>query len=387
MHDSKDPARPDPAAPDPAANRHGGGGGQPVSVSWRFVLLGLAGVTLALTVTGIVIERVPGLSPFLVVLPALLAGWGSARQTLAASVWVTLVVAGSLVYSPLDSIGDTLSVIVFAILFNGISVLRAEQRIHREREIARLRSAAAALQRQILRPFPLMTGQLVVHGLYEPVEEDSRVGGDIYEVVDSPYGSRVFIGDVQGKGLAAIGAAYAVLSAFRESALAEPTLTSIVDRLEQAVLWHNSFAAQVGDRERFVTALVLGVGPGSEAQAVNCGHVPPYLLHDGRTGPVLRREPGVPLGLGPLTQEPRTVEWFDFPEGATLLLCTDGVTEARDPEGAFYPLEERVGAWRDVRPLEVTTTLRRELEEHTRGSATDDRAVLVLRRRTTAGPA
>jgi serine phosphatase RsbU (regulator of sigma subunit) len=275
---------------------------------------------------------------------------------------------------------------VFAVLFSGLTIARAMERIRREGEITRLRSAAAALQRQILRPFPLLTDQLLVHGLYEPVEEDSRVGGDIYEVVASPHGSRVLIADVQGKGLPARGTAYAVLSAFREAALTEPTLSAVVDTMENAVLRHNSFAAQVGDRERFVTALVLNVEAGAETQAVNCGHIPPHLLHDERVGPVLTRTPSVPLGLGSFADEPRIVEWFDFPHGSTLLLCTDGVTEARNRSGAFYPLDERLAAWRDVPPAELTQTVRTELRQHTGGTAQDDTAVLVVRRRAAAMP-
>lgn len=350
-------------------------------LSWAAVMLWLVAITAVLAVTGVVLGRDTRPAPFLVVLPALIAGRGTVRQTAVASAWVTLVIAGSLLDSPLASVGADAAVIAFALVFNGLSVARAAQRIRWEGEIARLRSAAAALQRQILRPFPLMTDQLLVHGLYRPVEEDSRVGGDVYEVVSSPYGSRVFIADVQGKGLQAISAAFAVLSAFREAAVAEPTLTAVVDALEEAVLRHNSFAAQTGERERFVTALVLGIDGEQEVQAINCGHVAPLLLHNERAGPVLQQEPCVPLGLDALAPEPRTVEWFVFPQDGTLLLCTDGVTEARDPSGAFYPLEERAAAWGDVLPKDVPATVYLDLRRHAADTPRDDTALLVLRRR------
>ncbi|MCX4767646.1 serine/threonine-protein phosphatase [Streptomyces sp. NBC_01275] len=357
---------------------------------WSVVVFWLLFVTVVLAGTGIALGRETRLAPFLVVLPALIAGRGTVRQTTVASVWVTLVIVASLFDTPLDTLGEDTAVVVFALVFNGLSIARATQRIRREGEIARLRSAAAALQRQLLRPFPLMTDQLLVHGLYRPVEEDSRVGGDVYEVVSSPYGSRVFIADVQGKGLPAISAAFAVLSAFREAAVAEPTLTAVVDALEEAVLRHNSFAAQAGERERFVTALVLGIGDGPEAQAINCGHVAPLLLpdehHAGHAGPVLHDEPCVPLGLDDLAPRPRTVEWFSFPHGGTLLLCTDGVTEARSPSGDMYPLEERAQAWGEVLPRDVPATVYRELRRHTAGTPSDDTALMVLRRRPGAGP-
>ncbi|MFJ1969669.1 PP2C family protein-serine/threonine phosphatase [Streptomyces sp. NPDC087903] len=352
---------------------------------WRAVLVWLIGITAVLVVTGLVLGRETRLAPFLIVVPALIAGRGTVRQTAVASVWVTVVIAASLFDTPMGTMGADAAVVVFAVLFNGLSVARAAQRVHRETEIARLRSAAAALQRQLLRPFPLVTDQLLVHGLYQPVEEDSRVGGDVYEVVASPFGSRVFIADVQGKGLPAISAAFAVLSAFREAAVTEPTLTAVVDALEEAVLRHNSFAAQVGERERFVTALVLGVDSEQEVQVINCGHVAPLLLHSGGAGPVLHADPCVPLGLDSLAPEPRTVEWFSFPREGTLLLCTDGVTEARDPSGAFYPLEERAVTWVDILPKDVPAAVYRDLRQHTAGAPTDDTALLVLRRRSGLG--
>ncbi|KAB1144736.1 serine/threonine-protein phosphatase [Streptomyces luteolifulvus] len=369
--------------PDPDTESSPGGGVR--NLPWSPVVLWLAGFTVALVLTGLLFGRETRLAPFLVVLPALIAGRGTVRQTAVASVWVTLIIIASLIDSPLETAGANLVVVVFAVVFNGLSVARAAQRIHREREIARLRSAAAALQRQLLRPFPLVTDELLVHGLYEPVEEDSRVGGDIYEVVASPYGSRVFIGDVQGKGLPAIGAAFAALSAFREAAMTEPTLTGVVDLLEEAVLRHNSFAEHVGERERFVTGLVLGIDSELEVQAVNCGHVPPLLLQGEHAGPPLREEPSVPLGLDSLAPAPRTVEWFAFPMDAALLLCTDGVTEARDPSGRFYPLEERAGDWGSVPAGEVAPTLYRQLQQHTAGARSDDTAVMVLRRRSATG--
>ncbi|MET7680585.1 PP2C family protein-serine/threonine phosphatase [Streptomyces sp. NPDC005423] len=372
MRTSRDPDGDSPAdsRPRPSA-----------ALSWSVVVLSLVGLTAVLAVTGVVLGRETRPAPFLVVVPALIAGRGTVRQTVVASGWVTAVIAASLVDTPLKTMGADAAVVVFALVFNGLSVARAAQRIRSQGEIARLRSAAAALQRQILRPFPLMTDELLVHGLYRPVEEDSRVGGDLYEVVASPYGSRVFIADVQGKGLQAISAAFAVLSAFREAAVAEPTLTAVVDALEEAVLRHNSFAAQTGDGDRFVTALVLNVDGEEEAQAVNCGHVAPLLLRNGRVGRALHADPCVPLGLDALAAEPRTVEWFGFPADGTLVLCTDGVTEARDPSGAFYPLEERAAGWGEVLPKDIPATVYRDLRRHTADRSRDDTALLVLRRR------
>jgi serine phosphatase RsbU (regulator of sigma subunit) len=244
----------------------------------------------------------------------------------------------------------------------------------------RLRSTAAAMQRHILHPLPLLTDDVLVNGVYEPVQEDRLVGGDIYDVVDSPWGTRVLIGDVQGKGLAAVGAAFAVIGAFREAAYREATLTALVDALDAAVVRHNSYAEQTGDDERFVTALIVCVDADDEAQIVNCGHIPPRLVHEGAVS-TAAVDPGVPLGLAELAVEPTTVDWFVFPPGATLVLTTDGLTETRAADGTFYPLDERLMKYLDRSPTELPTAL----HEDARGFAEDGRrhddvAVLTVRR-------
>nr|WSY58092.1 serine/threonine-protein phosphatase [Streptomyces sp. NBC_00886] len=97
------------------------------------------------------------------------------------------------------------------------------------------------------------------------------------------------------------------------------------------------------------------------------------------------RSPAFRWASTPWPPEPRTVEWFVFPSDGTLLLCTDGVTEARDPSGAFYPLEERAAARGEVLPKDVPATVYGDLRRHTAGTLPDDTALLVLRRRGDAG--
>ncbi|MFE4333770.1 PP2C family protein-serine/threonine phosphatase [Streptomyces sp. NPDC056831] len=319
------------------------------------------------------------LLPLLVVVPALVSVFGTIRQTVGVATSITTVV----VFSRLVNGGtfwDITSSVAFTVLACFLGVGSCALRLRHAAEIARLRSAAVALQRQILRPLPILTEQIFAHGIYTPIEEDRLVGGDIYEVVQSPYGTRVIIGDVQGKGLAAIGAGFAVLGAFREAAIREPTLTGVVDALEDAVARHNAFSAQTGEIERFVTALVLDFDGEDRVQAVNCGHLPPRLLHNGVACAVPLRLTSVPLGMAELSLEARVAEWLDFPPGATLLAFTDGVTEARDASGAFYPLDARLGHWAGRGPREVLDALHADLESFSGGVRRDDIAALALRR-------
>lgn len=315
--------------------------------------------------------------PLLVVIPALASVFCTLRQTIGVAVWITAVVVGFGIRGD-GALWDVVFGIGFAVLACALGVAACAARIRHAQEIARLRSAAVALQRQILRPLPVATRQVFAHGIYEPMEEDRFVGGDIYEVVESPYGTRVIIGDVQGKGLAAIGAGFAAIAAFREAANREPTLTGVVDALEDAVVRHNVFSAQTGEAERFVTALVLGFDDDGGVEAVNCGHLPPRLLCDGRASAVPLERTYVPLGLAGLSREVRATESFDFPPGATLLVVTDGVTEARDAARAFYPLDDRLRGWAEHGPRELLEALQVDLAAFSGGVRRDDVAALAL---------
>lgn len=325
------------------------------------------------------------LVPLLVVVPALVSVFGTIRQTVGVASWIMAVGVVSRLVSG-GTFWDITSSVIFTVLACFLGVGACALRIRHATEIARLRSAAVALQRQILRPLPILTDQVVAHGTYAPIEEDRLVGGDIYEVVSSPYGTRVIIGDVQGKGLAAIGAGFAVLGAFREAAIREPTLTGVVDALEDAVARQNAFSAQTGEIERFVTALVLGLDGDGRVEAVNCGHLPPRLLDDGVACTVPLRRTSVPLGMAELSSEGRVSERLDFPPGATLLMFTDGVTEARDASGAFYPLDTRLRRWSQLPPRDLLDALHGDLEEFSGGVRRDDIAVLALRRTPSASP-
>ncbi|MFJ2292772.1 PP2C family protein-serine/threonine phosphatase [Streptomyces sp. NPDC087894] len=338
---------------------------------------------LLLTAVVVVLDALTGndlpLIPLLVVLPALASVFCTVRQTTAVAVWVTLVVVGSRIVST-GAFWDVVFLIGFSALASALGVFACAARIRHATEMERLRSAAVALQRQILRPLPVTTQQVCAHGIYEPIEEDRFVGGDIYEVVQSPHGTRVIIGDVQGKGLPAIGTGFAALGAFREAAVREPELTAVADAVEDAVVRHNAFSAENGEAERFVTALLLGFDGGDRVRAVNCGHLPPRLLYDGAASAVALHRTSVPLGMAGLGGEARAAEWIDFPPGAALMVYTDGVTEARDAASAFYPFDERLRDWAGRDPDQVLEALQADLAEFSGGVRRDDVAVLVLSR-------
>ncbi|AGJ58817.1 PP2C family protein-serine/threonine phosphatase [Streptomyces sp. NPDC047804] len=253
-------------------------------------------------------------------------------------------------------------------------VVAAVMRQRREAELASVRSIAEAAQRVLLRPVPRRAGPLRVAVSYTSAVAEARIGGDLYEVVVAPQGVRVLIGDVQGKGLAAVETAAVVLGAFREAAHEEPDLVKLVARLERSV-------ARELQGEKFVTALLAEVRPEEETVVmVNCGHPAPMLIS--RDGTIEFPEPpsyALPLGLGIHDGEPAQSHHVGFSPGEQLLLYTDGVTEARDGEGQFYPLKDRARLLRDDDAQVALEELRGDVVRHAAGPLHDDAAMLLLR--------
>jgi serine phosphatase RsbU (regulator of sigma subunit) len=120
----------------------------------------------------------------------------------------------------------------------------------------------------LLRSVPLSAGPLRVAVSYTSAVAEARIGGDLYEVVASPHGVRVIVGDVQGKGLAAVETAAVVLGAFREAAHDEPDLMGVGERLERSV-------ARELEGEKFVTAILAESGSDHEVVFLNYGHPDP----------------------------------------------------------------------------------------------------------------
>ncbi|MFI6658520.1 PP2C family protein-serine/threonine phosphatase [Streptomyces sp. NPDC050523] len=259
-------------------------------------------------------------------------------------------------------------------------IAAAVMRGRQEAELASVRSIAEVAQRVLLRPVPLTAGPLQAAVSYTSAVAEARIGGDLYEVVSSPHGVRMIVGDVQGKGLAAVETAAVVLGAFREAAHDEPDLVGLGERLERSV-------ARVLEGEKFVTAVLAEVGTRHEALFLNYGHPPPMVVREDGTAH-FPQPPAYapPLGLGLHSEGGPKPFSVGFAPGEQLLLYTDGVSEARDRHGDFYPLGERAVLLKDADAQGALDTLREDLVRHTSGPPHDDAAMLLLRyHRHTAG--
>ncbi|MCX4694298.1 PP2C family protein-serine/threonine phosphatase [Streptomyces sp. NBC_01408] len=175
-------------------------------------------------------------------------------------------------------------------------------------ELRQSQEIAGAAQRALLRPLPGRIEGLTLAAAQLSASRGAAVGGDLYEAVPTGYGVRVVIGDVRGHGLPALGAATAVLGAFREAAYDEPSLGGVLVRMERALGRHVRGRARAEHpsacpaepespaAEEFVTVLLLQIAPDGTLLALNCGHPWPYLLHSRDSAP--DPAPQTPAGLG-----------------------------------------------------------------------------------------
>ena len=222
------------------------------------------------------------------------------------------------------------------------AVFDATERRAYERELLRAKEVAEAaeqratalaetLQRTFLPPsLPDIPG-LDIAGRYRPSGRGDEVGGDFYDVFQVTADEwAVVIGDVAGKGVdAAIITALARYTV-RGSAVSDQRPSETLRRLNEVMLSEST--------DRFCTVLLLRLkcSPSPEAprriEFCSAGHLAPLLMRQGQASvPVEVR--GSLLGVLPdLLLTDRTLELLP---GDSLLLYTDGVTEARTPTGLF----------------------------------------------------
>ncbi|WP_327353212.1 PP2C family protein-serine/threonine phosphatase [Streptomyces sp. NBC_01304] len=234
------------------------------------------------------------------------------------------------------------------------------------------RSIADTVQHSMLQPPPSRVGGLRTEVRYVASAAEATVGGDVYEVVDTPFGVRLLLGDVMGKGLPAVRTAMDALGAFRELAPHEKQLPAIAQRMDACLTGRDG-------SEEFVTALLLAITDGEgHAELVCCGHPPPLLIRAGRCTFLDAIPPAPPLGLFHLLDQWCRSASVPLSDGDRLLLYTDGVTEARDARGTFYPLAERATLLYDADPAAFLDALTSDLLRHGMGQLKDDAALLLV---------
>ncbi|MFF9814456.1 PP2C family protein-serine/threonine phosphatase [Streptomyces sp. NPDC014006] len=354
------------------------------SVAWLPPLLLLAAIA-------VVDINTPGefrIVSWIVLVPGIAAAicgvWGTAAFAVLAVI-TYVVVDGAWPNRYQSGLADFVLVTVGGVL----ATLACAVRVRDERRMLHMMQIADTTRRTVLRPLPPHWGGLDHAAVYLAADTDARMGGDFYDIQPGPHGTRVLLGDVQGKGLGAVEAAAALLGTFREAAYHEPDLLTVARHLETRMVRHRGHTAALGrtDADRFATAVLLDFPPDAPdaVDLVLFGHEPPLAVGPGGVRPLPEGD-GLPLGLGDLTGAPPRARRVLLSPDETLLLVTDGVTEARDDTGCFYPLAEDVARAvradpRAAEPDRLVTHVRDATLHHCGGRLDDDTTVFAVYRR------
>ena len=242
------------------------------------------------------------------------------------------------------------------------------QALHRAHLLDQQRETALALQRAILGPARLPPGFAV---RYEPATRPLEVGGDWYDIVELPDGRiGIIVGDCVGHGLAAASVMGQLRSACRALLLQD------AQRPAQALTAMDRFATLIPDA--LCSTVFCGILDPATGQLTyaSAGHPPGILAHpDGRVE-FLDQGRSPALALAP--DRPRTEAVVPVPEGATLLLYTDGLVERRGGLDLDKTTGRAAALLRDGRQAPVAEVAERLMTGLAPGQGYEDDVALLL---------
>jgi len=234
-----------------------------------------------------------------------------------------------------------------------------------------LREGRAIQHALMPEPAPRIKG-FTVHIRTEPAND---VGGDLVDV--QPLGGGRFglaLGDLAGKGLGAALMMARLHSTIRALAPESPDLSQLAGRI-------NHILCRDGVKSRFASLVYLIVSDASDRiRYFNAGHMPPVLVS--ATGVKVMKRGGIAMGLKPgvrfKEQEVRLAP------GDVLVVYSDGLTEARDPENNFYGEERAKRLFASLHGLTAQQSfdrIRKDLDTF-RGTSRlpDDLSLLIIAR-------
>lgn len=244
---------------------------------------------------------------------------------------------------------------------------------------------AAEIQWGVLPPLTFANHAVTLAAALEPAYQ---VAGDSVDYAVDAEIARFGIFDGMGHGLASAQLASLAVSAYRNARRHGINLLGTVTHIDSAIL-------QMFRGESFVTGVLGELDTTTGAFSwLSAGHLEPVLLRGGRLVRELRSEPALPFGLGDhlaTALGPAHLGAEQLQPGDLLLLYTDGVTEARSPDGDFFGLERLVDLV--VRNLasglpapETMRRVARTLLEHQSSDLTDDATMLLVEWHPTTQP-
>ncbi|MER6678591.1 PP2C family protein-serine/threonine phosphatase [Streptomyces sp. NPDC000983] len=223
-----------------------------------------------------------------------------------------------------------------------------------------------------LPPRTIGTAEATSTAVLEPAY---NAGGDAFDHCFTDSGLHLTLLDAMGHDLASGGASAAGLAACRATRRSGGRLTDIVIEIDQILdTWFS---------DRLMTAIIaeLDVRDGTLTW-VNCAHPPPLLVRGGQILNILEREADLPLGWNFHSHTPPTIHRARLEPGDRLLLYSDGVTEARSPQGDLFGEQRladtviRAVAAGEPAP-EALRRLLQQLMRHQEHKLVDDATILM----------
>ena len=203
----------------------------------------------------------------------------------------------------------------------------------------------------------------------------NEVGGDLYDYIDIDENHvATFIGDVSGKGVPAAMFMMKTLTSFRDFAAPNKTPSEILKQVNAAIFKGNK-------NSMFVTCFlaILDKRNGKLVYA-NAGHNPPII---GSNHKYKFLKCNRALVLGCFDKTFLVDEEVTLKPGESITLYTDGITEARNKEGAFFGEERLLGVLNKYNytcTVELHHTLKEEIANFVKDAPQSDDITFVTLR-------
>lgn len=209
---------------------------------------------------------------------------------------------------------------------NGAATLVENAALVEAEEVARRvqqeMTIAADIQQRLMRVTVPEVSYAKVNAASYPCKD---IGGDFFDLVQTDKGLSLIVADVSGKGVPAAVVA-SILQGMLYTHLAEDAA------LPEMISTVNRFLFEKIGGQRYATLVIARLAQDGELELINCGHVPPVVISDGR---VTKLEDGnLPVGLIPGARF--TSAKHQLKPGDRIVVVTDGVTEAEDSSGEFF---------------------------------------------------
>ena len=203
--------------------------------AWRIAVFAAPALWVACVVAlSLALQLGVQLTPLLAAAPAIACAGTGRRQCIALGCACALLAL--LPFRPgSDEFGERLVIAPTILIVTFATYLVAQRRLRTQRAYDEVRRIAEVTQRVLLRPVPARVGPVATAVEYLSAASGAQIGGDFYEIIETPFGVRAILGDMRGNGLDAVSGASALLGAFREAGAVEPALEAVAVRLDAAL--------------------------------------------------------------------------------------------------------------------------------------------------------